>query len=99
MQRKVGQARTEGRSDGLTKAQAEKALRQIREIESPGAVARSRKVTMAEAGAELSRRLELKGRKKSHRLTVAVVAERPCRRSDGRDKCYSNRTHLGANRH
>lgn len=71
VQRKVGQARTEGRSDGLTKAQAEKALRQIREIESPGAAARSRKVMMPEAGAELCRRLELKGRKKSHRLTVA----------------------------
>src|ERR1044072_4391804 len=63
VQRKVGDARTEGRSDGLTTAQAEKALRQLRESESPGAVARSRKVTMAEAGAELCRRLELKDRK------------------------------------
>ncbi|MEA2220391.1 MAG: Phage integrase SAM-like domain, partial [Solirubrobacteraceae bacterium] len=71
VQRKVGPARTEGRSDGLTKAQAEKALRRIREIEPPRAVASSRRVTMAEAGAELCRRLELKGRKKSHRLTVA----------------------------
>ena len=71
VQRKIGPARTESRSDGLTKAQAEKALRRIREIEAPHAVARGRRVTMAEAGAELCRRLELKGRKKSHRLTVA----------------------------
>jgi integrase len=71
VQRKVGPARTEGRSDGLTKAQAEKALRRIREIEAPRALASSQRVTMAEAGAELCRRLELKGRKKSHRLTVA----------------------------
>jgi integrase len=71
VQRKVGQARTAGRSDGLTKAQAEKALRQLREIDAPGGVARSRRVTMEEGGAELCRRLELKGRKKSHRLTVA----------------------------
>ena len=71
VQRKIGAARTEGRSDGLTKAQAEKALRQIREGEAPTGVARSRRVTMEEGGAELCRRLELKGRKKSHRLTVA----------------------------
>ena len=71
VQRKVGQARTAGRSDGLTKAQAERALRRIREVDSPRAVARSRRVTMEEGGAELCRRLELKGRKKSHRLTVA----------------------------
>lgn len=71
VQRKIGAARTEGRSDGLTKAQAEKALRQIREGEAPRGVAHSRRVTMEEGGAELCRRLELKGRKKSHRLTVA----------------------------
>ena len=71
VQRKVGQARTAGRSDGLTKAQAEKALRRIREVDSPRALARARRVTMEEGGAELCRRLELKGRKKSHRLTVA----------------------------
>ena len=35
VQRKVGAVRTEGRADGLTKAQAERALRRMREIESP----------------------------------------------------------------
>ena len=33
--RKVGAVRTEGRADGLTKAQAERALRRMREIDSP----------------------------------------------------------------
>lgn len=67
----VNMAAPRDRSDGLTKAQAEKALRQIREIEAPRGVAPNRRVTMEEGGAELCRRLELKGRKKSHRLTVA----------------------------
>lgn len=71
IQRKVGPARTEGGADGLTKAQAEQALRRMREIETPQEVAAGTRVTFIEAGAELSRRLELKGRKKSHRMTVA----------------------------
>ncbi|MEJ7787870.1 MAG: site-specific integrase [Solirubrobacteraceae bacterium] len=70
MQRKVGVARTEGRSDGMTKAQAEQALRRMREIGLKREVASGQRVTMAEAGIELCRRLELKGRKKSHRMTV-----------------------------
>jgi integrase len=70
VQRKVGSVRTEGRSDGLTKAQAERELRRLRELDSPS-VERERRVTMEEAGTEFCRRLELKGRKKSHRLTVA----------------------------
>jgi integrase len=71
IQRKVGVARTEGLADGLTKAQAERELRHVREIESPRTAPRDQRVTMEEAGAELCRRLELKGRRKSHRLTVA----------------------------
>jgi integrase len=69
--RKVGPARTPGERDGLTKAQAEERFRKMREAERPAASAGLRRVTMAEAGEELSRRLEMRGRKKSHRLTVA----------------------------
>ena len=32
VRRKVGSVRTEGRADGLTKAQAERALRRLREL-------------------------------------------------------------------
>jgi integrase len=68
MRRKVGPARTPGEHDGLTVAQAEARFRRMRETERPRAS--FERVTMAEAGAELGRRLELRGRKKSHRLTV-----------------------------
>ena len=71
VQRKVGAVRTEGRADGLTKAQAERELRRLREIDSPRAAPSGQRVTMEEAGEELCQRLELKGRKKSHRMTVA----------------------------
>ena len=70
MRRKVGTVRTEGRADGLTKAQAERALRRLRELDRPS-VTPSDRVTMERAGAEFCQRLELKGRRKSHRLTVA----------------------------
>lgn len=70
IQRKVGAVRTEGRADGLTKAQAERELRRLREVESPRVAPSGERVTMEEAGADLCRRLELKGRKKSHRMTV-----------------------------
>jgi integrase len=70
VQRKVGAARTPSRSDGLTKAQAEREFRRMRESDQ-GSIAKSAaRVTMEEAGREHCRRLELKGRKKSHRLTV-----------------------------
>jgi integrase len=68
IRRKVGPARTPGERDGLTKAQAEARLRKMREQERPPAI--SERVTMFEAGEELRRRLEMRGRKKSHRLTV-----------------------------
>lgn len=71
VQRKVGAVRTVGRADGLTKAQAERQLRRLRELDTPRALSSAVRVTMAQAGEELCRRLELKGRKKSHRLTVA----------------------------
>src|SRR2546423_12109699 len=67
--RKVGPARTPGERDGLTKSQAEERFRKMRGSERPAAS--FHRVTMAEAGAELSQRLEMRGRKKSHRLTVA----------------------------
>jgi integrase len=70
VRRKVGPARTESHADGLTKAQAERALRRLRELDAPRVPDGSR-ATMEEAGDELCRRLELRGRKKSHRLTVA----------------------------
>jgi integrase len=68
IRRKVGPARTPGERDGLTKAQAEKRLRELRASVSPPPNARA---TIADAGKELKRRLEVRGRKKSHRLTVA----------------------------
>lgn len=68
IQRKVGQARTPGERDGLTKAQAEKRLRELRASVSPPL---NKRATIADAGTELRRRLEVRGRKKSHRLTVA----------------------------
>ncbi len=71
IQRKVGPARSEARADGLTKAQAERVLRRMREIDAPRPAPDGQRVTMDEAGREFSRRLELKGRRKSHRLTVA----------------------------
>lgn len=69
VKRRVGPARTPGERDGLTRAQAEKEFRRIRDAEA-GTVAASR-VSMAEAGEQLCISLEVKGRKKSHRLTVA----------------------------
>jgi integrase len=70
VRRKVGSVRTEGRADGLTKAQAERALRRLRELDRPS-VTPSERVTMERAGNEFCQRLEVKGRRKSHRLTVA----------------------------
>jgi integrase len=71
VRRKVGDVRTEGQVDGLTKAQAERALRRLRELETPRPTPGAERVTMEEAGREFCQRLELKGRRKSHRLTVA----------------------------
>ena len=71
VRRKVGDIRTEGRADGLTKAQAERALRRMRELDSPPVAPDAERVTMEQAGREFCQRLELKGRRKSHRLTVA----------------------------
>ena len=71
VRRKVGDVRTEGRADGLTKAQAERALRRMRELDSRPAAPDAERVTMEQAGREFCQRLELKGRRKSHRLTVA----------------------------
>jgi integrase len=68
LRRKVGPARTPGERDGLSKSQAEERFRKMRGAEQPST--RTDRVTMAEAGQELCRRLEIRGRKKSHRLTV-----------------------------
>ncbi|MGA2471238.1 MAG: tyrosine-type recombinase/integrase [Solirubrobacteraceae bacterium] len=70
IQRKIGDVRTPGEHDGLTKAQAEQALRRLRNATRPLPAGAAR-VTVEQAGTELSHRLELRGRKKSHRLTVA----------------------------
>jgi integrase len=70
VRRKVGSVRAESRADGLTKAQAERALRQMRELDRPSPTP-SERVTMERAGNDFCQRLELKGRRKSHRLTVA----------------------------
>jgi integrase len=68
--RKVGPARSPGERDRLTKAQAEERFRRMRNVDRRPETGGDR-VTMAQAGEELSRRLEVRGRKKSHRLTVA----------------------------
>lgn len=70
MRRKVGLARSEAHPEGLTKTEAERQLRRMREMEAPQ-IPEGHRVTMEEAGNELSRRLELRGRKKSHKETVA----------------------------
>lgn len=70
IRRKVGTARTPGERDGLTKAQAEEHLRRMRDAERPVRSTELQRVTMARAGEELRRRLEVRGRKKSHKLTV-----------------------------
>src|SRR4029077_17324503 len=69
MMRKVGRARTSGERDGLTKTQAEEQFRKMRDAARPRAS--TERVTMTEGGEELRRRLEMRGHKKSHRLTVA----------------------------
>ena len=71
VQRKVGNVRREGRADGFTKPQAERVLRRMREIDAPRSAPGTERLTMEQAGAEFCQRLELKGRRKSHRLTVA----------------------------
>jgi integrase len=68
IRRKVGPARTPGERDGLTITQAEARFRKMRDAERPRTG--TERVTMAEAGEELRRRLEIRGRKKSHRMTV-----------------------------
>jgi integrase len=70
IKRKLGPARTPGERDGLTKVQAQEAFRRLRAEELTAAHAVHR-VTMLEAGEALSARLSARGRKKSHRLTVA----------------------------
>jgi integrase len=69
IRRKVGPARSPGERNGLTKTQAEARFRKMREATRPAAVAAER-VTIADAGRELRRRLEIRGRTKSHRLTT-----------------------------
>ena len=71
VQRKVGAVRTPGRDDGITKADAEKKLRQMI-VESGTRIPVEDRVTMEVAGREYCRRLAMnKDRKKSYRLTQA----------------------------
>lgn len=70
IKRRIGTARTPGERDGLTKVQAEEAFRRLR-AEELLVAHRVERVTMLEAGEALSARLAVRGRKKSHRLTVA----------------------------
>jgi hypothetical protein len=69
IKRTIGRARTPGERDGLTKVQAEEAFRRLR-AEEVALAHRVERVTMLEAGEALSARLAVRGRKKSHRLTV-----------------------------
>lgn len=70
LQRKVGPARSVAERDGLTKPQAEREFRRMRQAEALPRRSGPARVTIEEAGAELRKRLEIKGRKKSHRMTV-----------------------------
>jgi integrase len=70
IKRRVGPVRATGTSTGLSKAQAEAEFRRMREAEQAMRKPAAR-VTMADGGAELSRALEVRGRKRSHQLTVA----------------------------
>jgi integrase len=70
VQRKVGVVRTPGESDGMTRAQAERELARMRQQDAI-VIAATTRATMEEAGEELCRALDIRGRKKSHRLTVA----------------------------
>ena len=60
VQRKVGDVRTEGRADGLTKAQAEQVFRRMRELDAP-ARRRARARDDGAGGREFCQRLELQG--------------------------------------
>lgn len=68
--RKVGAVRTVGERDGLTKTQAEAKLRSMIEDESLLASSVVDRVTVAEAGDALVRRLKARGVKKSYLQTV-----------------------------
>src|ERR1700722_10238595 len=70
VQRKVGAARTSGERDGMTRAQAERELARMRQQDAI-VIATTNRATMQEAGDALCYALEIRGRKKSHRLTVA----------------------------
>ncbi|HEY5194671.1 MAG TPA: site-specific integrase [Solirubrobacteraceae bacterium] len=70
VQRKVGVVRTPGESDGMTRAQAERELARMRQQDAI-VIAATTRATMEEASEELCRALDIRGRKKSHRLTVA----------------------------
>ncbi len=70
IQRRLGPARTEGKADGLSKTDAEEKLREAR-AETGSIVSLEGRVNMQQAGEQLCLRLELRERKKSHKLTVA----------------------------
>jgi integrase len=69
LRRRIGPARLPGERGGLTKTEAEAEFRKLRASVVPRSA--DRRATIADAGEELKRRLEIRGRKKSHRLTVA----------------------------
>jgi hypothetical protein len=77
--RKVAAKRAIGERDGLTKAQAEKKLRQM--IEDASLVASSAdRVTIEEAAASLKRQLVVRGAKKSYLETVeSILRVHTCR--------------------
>lgn len=72
VKRSLGPVRTAGKTDGLTKSQAEEKLRRLREESGRAVVREKERVTMESAGAEYCRRLGLKNSKKSYRQTQAA---------------------------
>ena len=70
LNRRLGPVRTPGSGDGLTKAQAEKALRAL--IDDTTLIAPTR-VGVAEAGESVLRRLEMRGAKRTYRSAVEMM--------------------------
>jgi integrase len=91
LNRKVGKARDEGERDGLTRAQAERAFRQLQEAEerTPAPSGADRSITVADASHSLRRQLAVEGSRKSylenvesmHRVHIApALGDKPLAR-------------------
>jgi integrase len=71
VKKRVGTVKTPATPDGLTRTQAEAALRKLRMETADPVVEHATHVTVELAGEALKARLKIKERKKSHQMTVA----------------------------